>query len=299
MQVCGKEIRIQGRLIRIARLDAEKYEYLGSPEVMLDSLREVTSHRIDVFTFLQKLSEPQPKYAYLMEWDNLAVVPISTFSNWWTHQVDSKTRNMVRKAEKKGVEVREIPLDDSLLHGILAIYNECPVRQGKPFVHYGKDIETVRNEESTFLEHSIFIGAFAEGVLIGFIKLVTDESRSQAGLMNIISLIGHRDKAPTNALIAQAVRSCAERGIPYLVYSNFTYGQKRRDTLSDFKRNNGFLRVDVPRYYVPLTDLGRIAVQLGLHRRLIEYFPEGLLTRLREVRNNWYTRKFRTSFEAS
>jgi hypothetical protein len=37
--------------------------------------------------------------------------------------------------------------------------------------------------------------------------------------MHILSMIRHREKAPTNALIAQAVRSCAERGIPYLWYA--------------------------------------------------------------------------------
>ena len=36
--------------------------------------------------------------------------------------------------------------------------------------------------------------------------------------MHILSMVSHRDKAPTNALIAQAVRSCADRSIPHLVY---------------------------------------------------------------------------------
>ena len=44
--------------------------------------------------------------------------------------------------------------------------------------------------------------------------------------MQIVSMVGHQDKAPTNALIAQAVRSCAERGIPYLWYANMSYGKK-------------------------------------------------------------------------
>src|SRR5439155_6343426 len=113
------------------------------------------------------------------------------------------------RAEKKGVSVLEAPFDDALVQGISAIYNECPVRQGRPFRHYGKDIETVRKEEATFLDRSIFIGAFLGDRLIGFVKLVTDESRTQAGLMNIVSMVQHRDKAPTNALITQAIRSCA------------------------------------------------------------------------------------------
>jgi hypothetical protein len=117
--------------------------------------------------------------------------------------------------------------------------------------------------------------------------------------MNIVSLIQHRDKAPTNALVARAVRSCAERGISYLVYSNFAYGKKQRDSLSDFKERNGFQRIDLPRYYVPLTRLGSIAFRLGLHHRLADHVPEFLGAKLRELRSAWYNRRFQLPREAS
>jgi len=64
--------------------------------------------------------------------------------------------------------------------------------------------------------------------LIGFIKLTVDDTGTQAGMMHIVSMLQYRDKAPTNALVAQAVRSCADRGISYLVYSKFAYGKKKR-----------------------------------------------------------------------
>src|SRR3989454_6188858 len=235
MKVCGRSILVQGRVIRIARLEADGFEVLEDPDAALIDLRQL-ERRIDLFTFIQKLPDTSPKYGYPMEWDNVAALPVSTFDHWWTRQINDKTRNMVRRAEKKGVAVREVPFDDVLVQGISAIYNESPIRQGKPFWHYGKDLETVRRENGTFLDRSVFIGAFLEESLIGFAKLVTDENHGQAGLMQIISMIQHRDKAPTNALIAQAVRSCAERGIPYLVYSKFSYGKKQRASLSDFKQ---------------------------------------------------------------
>ena len=75
-------------------------------------------------------------------------------------------------------------------------------------------------------------------------KLTADETRTQANLMNILSLIEHRDKAPTNALIAHSVRACAERGISYLVYQSFSYGKKQWDGIMKFKQVNGFQRVD-------------------------------------------------------
>jgi hypothetical protein len=292
MNVCGREIRVDGRVVRIARLDAEKYRFLEDPEIFLGGLRECGA-RVDLFTFIQKLPESAPKFRYPMELDNLAALPVSTFEQWWTKQVDAKTRNMVRKAEKKGVVVREVAFDDGLVRGIREIYNECPVRQGRRFTHYGKDLETVRKEESTYLEGSVFLGAFLGEKLIGFVKMVPDESGMQAGLMNIVSMMRHRDKAPTNALVAEAVRACAARAISYLVYANFAYGKKQRDSVADFKEHNGFLRMDVPRYYVPLTRVGRLALRFGLHHNLADRFPEPVVSRLRGLRNAWYERNLK------
>ena len=298
IRVCGKEIRVEGRLLRIARLDADKYQFLNDPEPVLDGLRK-SGIRIDLFTFMQKLPETSPKYTYPTEWDNLAALQVFSFDHWWTQQIRFKARNKARQAEKKGITVREVPFDASIVQGIWEIYNECPVRQGKPFLHYGKDVETVRKEAATYLDSSVFIGAFLGERLIGFVKLVSDETRTQAGLMNIVSMIRHRDKAPTNALISHAVRSCAERGIPYLVYSNFAYGKKQRSNLSDFKESNGFQRVDLPRYYVPLTRVGWAAFHLGLHHRFVDHFPEPLLAKVRALRNAWYNHKFHALTEAS
>lgn len=296
--VGGRELYVTGRMIRIARLEGDKYKFLDAPERLIADLRK-SRERIDIFTFMQKLPEKQPRFRYPMEWDNLAALPISTYDHWWTKQLDNKTRNMVRKAEKKGVSLGEVPFDDALIRAIWGIYNECPVRQGKLFPHYGMTLEAVRKYAGTFLDSSIFIGAFSEDNMIGFLKLTMDDTRTQAGLMHILSMVRHRDKAPTNALIAQAVRSCADRGIPYLVYSNFAYGKKQKDSLSEFKERHGFQRVELPRYYVPLTAVGRAALRLGLHHRFVERVPEPVLAKLRELRNSWYHRKLQTATETS
>jgi len=298
VKVCDRRIRIQGRLVRIARLEGDGYVFLDNPEPLLAGLQKC-GVRIDLFTFMQRLPETEPKYPYPTEWDNLAVLPVSTFEYWWTEELDNKTRNMVRKAEKKRVVVREVPFGDELVRGIREIYNESPIRQGRRFPHFGKDLATVGREEGTFLANSIFIGAFLGDQLIGFAKLVPDETRTQAGLMNIVSMIRHRDRAPQNALIAHAVRACADRGIRYLVYSKFDYGKRRRDSLRDFKERNGFSRVDLPRYYVPLTPLGRLALRLGLHRRPIDRLPEPVVAKAREWRSAWYSRRLGRGAEVS
>jgi hypothetical protein len=148
---------------------------------------------------------------------------------------------------------------------------------------------------ATFLDRSTFIGAYLDDRLIGFAKLHCDAARTQAGLAHILSLIEHRDKSPTNALVARAVKYCAKNGIPNLVYSRFNEGNKQWDSLMEFKDRNGFKRIELPRYYVPLTRFGEIAFQLGLHRRFIDHIPESVFLALRNARNRLYSLKLYSS----
>jgi hypothetical protein len=264
MYLCNREIKITGHALRIARLDADKYQFLSDPEPLIQALRNARE-RIDLFTFMQRLPQTKPLFGFPMEWDNLAVLPVSTFDNWWKAQIGFKARNKAKQAEKKGIVIREVPFDDVLVRGIAAIYNEVPVRQGRKFPHYGKDFDTVYKEEATYLDCSTFIGAYLGDELIGFIKLVADEVRVQAGLMNIISKVCHRDK----------------------------------DSIIDFKERNGFQRVDLPRYYVPLTGFGSVCLRLGLHRRFVDRLPESVVAKARGLRNSWYSRKVQPAKEAS
>ena len=292
IEVRDREIRITGGRLRVAKLEAEFYHYLSDPEPVIAGLRGLPD-RPDVFTFMQGLADPGPRYKYRMEWDNLAVVPVTTYEHWFEKQILSVARNRVKQAAKRGVVLREVPFSEELVRGIWNIYNETPIRQGRRFPHYGKDYETVYAEEATFLEDAFFIGAYFDGELVGFVKVVMDEQRVQGGMMNILSMIRHRDKAPNNALIAECVRSIAARGIPNLVYFRFVHGKRDRDGISDFKTKCGFARVNVPRYYVPLTPWGRTALSLGMHHRLVDRLPEGLNEKLRELRSRWYNRKHR------
>jgi hypothetical protein len=290
MELFGKEIRFRGTLVRIAYLDGEGYQFLGDMEAAVAALRK-SRPRADLFTFIQKISDTSPLHKYPMEMDNFAALPVSTFDHWMKRQMDTRGRGRVRKADKEGVVVREVPYDDDFVRGIQAIYNESPVRQGKPFWHYKKDIEDIRRMNGTFFDRSIFLGAYFQDELIGFVKLVFDEDKSQAGLMQILSMLQYRDKATTNALIAQAVRSCADRGIPYLWYCNFTYGKKPEDSLATFKRRCGFQKVEVPRYYVPLTLKGKLALRLGLHHSIKDLIPESVTATYHRARSFWYARK--------
>lgn len=297
MIIRGKELSIQGKLVRIAALEGEKYNFPDDPESFLAGLRDARA-RVDIFTFLQELTDTSSRYDYVTEMDNLAVLPVSTFENWWNHQIRSYPRNRARQAAKRGVVMRELPYGEELVRGICGIYNETPIRQGKRFPHYGMSLERACAYAGTFLDRSIFVGAFIGDTMIGFIKLSIDESRTQACLVHILSMVQHKDKAPTNALIAEAVRVCAERGIPHLVYENFSYGKKAADTLAHFKEVNGFQRIEIPRYYVPLTAVGRAALRMGFHHRLSDRIPESFAEKFRELRRNWYSFRFPASTES-
>ena len=158
MMVCSREVHVQGRLVRIAHLDGDKYEVAGVAGNGHRRARNAPM-RIDLFTFSRKLPYSAPRHEHSMKWDNLAVMSISTFDHWWTKQINNKTRNMVRASgENSGWSCASTASTIELVRGITTIYNEVPNRQGKPFPHYGKDFETIRKMKATFPDQSTFIG---------------------------------------------------------------------------------------------------------------------------------------------
>lgn len=50
--------------------------------------------------------------------------------------------------------------------------------------------------------------------------------------------------------------------------------------LGDFKRHNGFQKKLVPRYYIPLSIKGKVALILGFHKGLTGTIPEKLKDKL-------------------
>lgn len=283
MLIEGKEIVVRGRFPRVARVRAEYYEYVTDAAAAVAELKK-SGKAGDVFSFLQETIDRTPRPDLYHEFESISVVPITTFEQWWKKQINDKTRNMVRKAQKAGVELRPVTYNDDFVQGIVRIYNESPVRQGKPFSHYGKNFATIKAEHSSYLDRGEFIGAYHNDELIGFVKLV--HGRGVSNLMNIISMISHRDKAPTNALIARAVEICAERGVSCL-----HYGLWSKRGLGDFKKHHAFERLDVVRYFVPLNFRGHLALGLKLHRKAADILPEKVVDVLAGLRGKWNARK--------
>lgn len=282
--VCG------GRWLRVARIFDEPWldlPQIRNPEAFVIMLRDqgVTA---DVFTFAQQLPHTEPQFeAEGMEWDNVAVAPCANFKAWW-ESLPQESRKNVRRSQKRGVTVRLVEFDDNLVRGIKALYDETPFRQGRRFWHYGKDLATVKRENSSYLDRSVFIGAFLDNTLIGFIKMV--QVGSSARIMQILSRNEHFDKFPANALLAGAMEACASRSAEYFIYGQYVYGNKHNSSITEFKRRNGFKPMLLPRYYLPITARGRAALALGLHRGIGAMLPERAVTFLLDTRSFVYER---------
>lgn len=290
----GRTVIVTGKWLKTAAIQDQDFvegELVQDPDSFLEALKN-SDLRPDLLTFSQRPPDVSPKYHFHFEWDNYAAVPITTFNDWW-ERVPQETRKNVRRSAKRGVVVKAVPFNDELAHGIHNLCNESPFRQGKPFWHFGKDFETVKREHATFLERSDFIGAFFENELIGFIKIIYVDRL--AHILHILAANAHYDKRPINALIAKAVEICEEKNVGYFIYGQYTYGNKTQSSLVELKRRNGFQQVDFPRYYVPLTWKGRIAVALRLHRGAVGLLPSPVLNMAINTRNWLYEKKSKGS----
>jgi len=275
---------ILGSIIRTAALRKDKEEWLEdvtNPDEVVQ-LFKTSPVRIDLLRFWQRIPESKPKFNYYYEWRDIAAIPVSTYKRWFTKQISPKARNKIRKSEKYGLRIQESAVTDQLVEGIMGIFNQSPVRRGKPFWHYGKDFSTVKQEMSLDASRSTFVVAYFQDELIGFIKLLFSDRYAMITL--ILDKTAHRDKAPMNGMLAKAVELCADRGISYITYTVW-----RRGEHGQFQESNGFEKIRVPEYFVPVSLVGRLALAIGLHKGFKEALPERVIVCLLELRRRWYS----------
>ena len=283
-------IIVKGRFVKTAAIFDEYWLEAGklpAPELVINELKK-KENKPDLFTFAQRIPYIEPNFNFSLEWENLAGIPISTYDQWYKNQIASSTRRNIRASEKKGVVVLPAEYNEEYVQGIMSIYDESPIRHGKKYWHYKKDFETVKKENATYAERSTFLGAYHQNEMIGYMKIVWD--KHSAAIMQILSKMAFLDNRPNNALLAEAVRQCCDRGVGYLLYEKFIYGNKIGDSLTKFKQNNGFVKIDIPRYYIPLTQKGLLALRLGFHRSPKERLPDSVLAPIRNLRTKWYER---------
>lgn len=278
MIIGGIEIATGGRLFKTARLRHEWFEYLDDPGDTVGKLQDCRPVA-DVFTFVQDINNTNSDLPFRKEVDSLAILPVVSYEKWW-NALHFKVRNKIRKAQKSGVELREVPLDDQLAADVEIIYNESPIRQGKKFWHYGKTADVIKQDLSSFPDRTFFIGAYCKKELVGFMKLYEGDNILRT--VHIIAKLSQRDKPIQDALIAKAVEICGQKQLTCLHYGSWSLGG-----LGAFKIKHGFVRVDVPRYFVPLTKWGGLILRLRLHYSIHDVLPEKCVESLLAVRRKW------------
>jgi len=289
VEIDGRTVIVTGKWIKTAAIRDEEVVAGELVKTPVDFMTALTKGELqaDVLTFFQRPPDVTPRFNHHFEWDNYAVVDTTTFDAWW-EKLPQEARKNTRRSVKRGVVVKAVPFDDALARGIHKLCNESPVRQGRPFWHYGKDFATVKREHATFLEQSEFIGAYLQDELIGFIKMVYVDH--VAVILHILAFNSHYDKRPLNALLTKAVEICAQKNVSYFVYGKYVYGNKKDSSLVEFKRRNGFEQLDFPRYYIPLTLKGRVYVGLRLYRGAVGLLPEQVLKILLRIRD-WLNKR--------
>jgi hypothetical protein len=279
---------IEGKYLKIMKVKEEWDQQVKNPEIII---REIEKNRvkIDIFSFTQRLPNSRPLFKYYMEWDSIAAIPITTYEYWLEKQIPKQSRNRIKKALKAGVVIRDSDYNDDFVRGISEIYNEVTIKQGRVNKYFGLELDKVRIINSTYIERSDIFGAYYYNELIGYIKIVYTDNYART--MGILGKEKHRDKSPMNLLISKAVQRCAEKGVPYLVYAKYDYGRLGSESLKDFKKNNGFENIIIPRYYIPTSIYGNLALKIRLHKGLKNYVPRGIVKKFQLLRKIWYKHK--------
>lgn len=289
VDVGGKSLIALGKRLKIATVRGEEMmlEELEGPEIYISKLKGEAKEilKADIFTFTQKPPANTPRYSYPIEWESVAAIHLNSFEQWW-QELPQETRKNVRRAQRRGVEVRISEFDDDLVEGIREVNNDSPIRQGTRNGYYGKTAEETRKLYGEFVGRCDFICAYHGGRLIGFLHLIYRDGI--ASILNLTTAPSHFDKRPANALIAKAAEICAEKRISYITYGLYNYGKKHDHPLRTFKIRNGFRELLMPRYFVPLTAWGKVCMKAKLHRGAVGILPHSLITLAVGARARWY-----------
>ena len=287
--VNGNKLIATGKWLRTATVRSEEMaeNELQNPELYIEKLKSDAREilKADIFTFTQKVPSTTPKYPYPVESESVAAIHLVTFKEWW-EGLPQETRKNVRRSQKRGVTVRIKDWDADLIRGIQGVNDDAPLRQGLRNAYYGRTFEETQKLYGEFVGRSDFICAFAGEEMIGFLHLVY--RKGVAAILNLTSKPSHFDKRPANAMVAKAAEICEAKGISYITYGLYNYGNKHDHPLRTFKIRSGFTEIPMPRYFVPLTLWGRLCMKGKLHRGFVGILPEPAIKVAVRVRALWY-----------
>ena len=166
----------------------------------------------------------------------------------WNDVYGSKTRNMVRKAQKQGILCRMIdPLEH--ISDIIACTLSDSHRHGRDFPAHYMDPELFekdcRQEQENFGEKYQAFGAFVEDKLVAYI--ITFDMGAEIICNSLLDNITYRTYSPMNALWAYVTEHyCNEKHAQWLMY-----GFHDLESVNKFKESIGFMAVPVWQLFFP------------------------------------------------
>ena len=117
VHIGGRTVITTGKWLKIAAVREEELiegDTIVEPESFISRFKSsgLTS---DLFTFAQRLPDKTPRYDYHIEWENAAVIRITTFSRWWKEGAEYSIRKAVNRAKKFGVIVKLAEFNDEFV----------------------------------------------------------------------------------------------------------------------------------------------------------------------------------------
>jgi hypothetical protein len=207
---------------------------------------------LDIFTYwTRNWVKQQASDDTIMKRNILAVLRLPSSYDRWYESLDKRVRHAIRTSR---TSVEQCTIDEGT-KAIASIYTDIEERQGQPFPFHNIDAAElerimVRRKES------VFFHGLADGRLVGAARIIPSISEGFAILASLISRGSDFDKKPNDRLLAGLVEWAIQKQIGLLVYDYLA-----DDSLGFFKRRHGFCPLSVPRFGVPLTARGSLALR--------------------------------------
>jgi len=172
---------------------------------------------------------------YTLYFHPIAIIKIPQNIDQYLKHIGAKSRNMIKKAQKQGIECDVFSWNDKL-NDIYKINTSSFIRQGREmdisYKEYPKNIEYPKENDFKI----VHIGAFHNTILIGYVELYLYGNFAMTN-----RILGHNEYLRygiMNLLIKHCVEYAIENNISFINY--LTMLNRKNNSLSAFKYRVGF-----------------------------------------------------------
>ena len=218
--------------------------------LVLSYIQEPSHEFVDVLT--RYIEQARGNSIEVPKWTHASIMFVDkSYEDVWDTVYSTKTRNMIRKAKKGGVECRTIDILDHVDDAVACTLSK-PVRHGSRLPEYYYDTDMYRQKmerwQEIFGDNMISFGAFFDGKLVAYIN--TFVRFGEAITNNMLSHADALQVAPNNAVFDFMIKYYTDRDdVRRLMYSFDT-----TESVDKFKHSMGFEPILVKRWYMELND---------------------------------------------